>query len=236
MKISSNKASETNRSPQRNWSESNSKSRSERPEQTPVRGSESVALSSESQNENNTTTSQGVNNLIEGMSDWAAESAGAPSQESETSSLNLTDGELLGQGRNSDPQQVTQLQEMLNGRGQQLEVDGQFGPLTAEAVRSVQRELGVTVDGIVGLETMAALNGGAGGNTDSGSPIEEGTDTPDPAGLEDQELEPSPGGQGLEGLPPRPEDARGGQEFMNSIEHLRPGPERNQATLSDRLY
>lgn len=39
----------------------------------------------------------------------------------------------------------------------------------------------------------------------------------------------------LQGLPPRPEDARGGKEFMRSIKHLPPGPERDKAVLDEIL-
>lgn len=39
----------------------------------------------------------------------------------------------------------------------------------------------------------------------------------------------------LQGLPPRPEEARGGKEFMESIKHLKPGPERDEAILDEVL-
>lgn len=37
----------------------------------------------------------------------------------------------------------------------------------------------------------------------------------------------------LQGLPPRPQDARGGREFLESIKHLKPGPERDKAILDE---
>lgn len=37
----------------------------------------------------------------------------------------------------------------------------------------------------------------------------------------------------LKGIPPRPEDARGGKEFMESIKNLKPGPERDKAILDE---
>ena len=37
----------------------------------------------------------------------------------------------------------------------------------------------------------------------------------------------------LQGIPPRPEDARGGKEFMESIKNLKPGPERDKAILDE---
>lgn len=39
----------------------------------------------------------------------------------------------------------------------------------------------------------------------------------------------------LRGLPPRPENARGGKEFMDSIKSLKPGPERDRAILDEIL-
>lgn len=109
-----------------------------------------------------------VNELVAGMNSWnesAANGSGAVEADAELtetpppSELNLASGELLGQGRNSDPERVTQLQQMLSQRGMSLEVDGAFGPRTAEAVRSFQEENGLSVDGIVGPQTLAALNG-----------------------------------------------------------------------------
>lgn len=58
---------------------------------------------------------------------------------------------------------VTKLQVALNeGRGDfappgnpVLVVDGLFGPITAQAVRGAQTSGGITVDGIVGLQTWA---------------------------------------------------------------------------------
>lgn len=42
-----------------------------------------------------------------------------------------------------------------------------------------------------------------------------------------------PKGPQLQGIPPRPEDARGGKEFMDSIKSLPPGPERDKAILDE---
>jgi peptidoglycan hydrolase-like protein with peptidoglycan-binding domain len=44
--------------------------------------------------------------------------------------------------------------------GQGLQIDGNFGPLTDDAVRGFQQALGLTVDGIVGLLTWRALVSG----------------------------------------------------------------------------
>jgi peptidoglycan hydrolase-like protein with peptidoglycan-binding domain len=54
---------------------------------------------------------------------------------------------------------VTELQSLLNSHGQHLVLDGIFGPATEYAVRCFQEALGLSVDGIVGPETKAALYG-----------------------------------------------------------------------------
>ena len=60
---------------------------------------------------------------------------------------------------------VERLQTALNEMARStppLVVDGDFGPLTAAAVRSVQQEGGIEVDGVVGLQTWALPVGAAG--------------------------------------------------------------------------
>lgn len=52
---------------------------------------------------------------------------------------------------------VRTLQYLLRSRGFDLAVDADFGPRTADAVRSYQREKGLLVDGIVGEQTWQAL-------------------------------------------------------------------------------
>ncbi|MGW2820366.1 peptidoglycan-binding protein [Streptomyces sp. NPDC001443] len=54
---------------------------------------------------------------------------------------------------------VTELQSLLNHHGADLAVDGDFGPMTASAVRDFQTEKGLSVDGKVGPNTKAALYG-----------------------------------------------------------------------------
>ncbi|WP_338017408.1 peptidoglycan-binding protein [Streptomyces adustus] len=54
---------------------------------------------------------------------------------------------------------VTELQSLLNHHGADLAVDGDFGPMTASAVRDFQVEKGLSVDGKVGPNTKAALYG-----------------------------------------------------------------------------
>ncbi len=52
---------------------------------------------------------------------------------------------------------VKSLQTALNllGSNPVLVVDGEFGPVTATAVKGFQQEGGVSVDGVVGLQTWA---------------------------------------------------------------------------------
>ena len=191
----------------------------------------------------------GLSNLMSGMMDWAGgrESETTPETAQDTStqrSLELGQGELLSQGRDN-PEKITQLQEMLNAGGGQLEVDGVFGPRTAEAVRNFQREHNLKVDGIVGPQTMAALNGGGENGGTAQTPPEGSGKT---AGATDRtatdaagatETRPnSPNANSttrLEGLPDRAEDAMGGRAFMDSISHLPPGRQRDQAILNEIL-
>lgn len=58
---------------------------------------------------------------------------------------------------------VEALQQYLVQHGQQVTVDGFFGRGTERAVRAVQAQLGVSVDGIVGGGMARALAGGGGG-------------------------------------------------------------------------
>jgi len=74
---------------------------------------------------------------------------------------------------------VTKLQQLLNNFGAGLTADGQFGAGTETAVRTFQGNHGLTVDGIVGPMTKAALygqtSGGGGGGGGGGGTIEGGS-------------------------------------------------------------
>lgn len=59
--------------------------------------------------------------------------------------------------RGSQGRSVRQLQEALVEQGWDIDVDGDFGPGTEEAVREFQDQNGLDVDGIVGPNTWAAL-------------------------------------------------------------------------------
>lgn len=54
-------------------------------------------------------------------------------------------------------QDVTKLQQALKDRGYNVNVDGIYGSQTKNAVKEFQRDNGLTVDGIAGTKTLAAL-------------------------------------------------------------------------------
>ena len=60
--------------------------------------------------------------------------------------------QVLKRGASGDS--VKELQNLLNQNGATLAVDGNFGPDTQSAVVNYQRSNGLTVDGMVGNETM----------------------------------------------------------------------------------
>jgi peptidoglycan hydrolase-like protein with peptidoglycan-binding domain len=71
-------------------------------------------------------------------------------------------GEELAAGwpilqRGSQGPEVAALQYLLRHHGIDLPADGQFGPVTEQAVRAFQAEKSLTVDGLVGEETWTAL-------------------------------------------------------------------------------
>ena len=68
---------------------------------------------------------------------------------------------------------VKKLQELLNGNGYSLDVDGRFGPKTQAAVKDYQTKNKLKVDGIVGTNTWGALtnstNSAPGSTTQAGA-------------------------------------------------------------------
>ncbi|MBR6551476.1 MAG: peptidoglycan-binding protein [Clostridia bacterium] len=59
----------------------------------------------------------------------------------------------------SSGEEVKELQKSLNNMGYSLDVDGKFGTKTQNAVKSYQKNNGLSVDGIVGNNTWASLLG-----------------------------------------------------------------------------
>jgi len=64
---------------------------------------------------------------------------------------------LLKKGRKGED--VAALQRLLNQKGSLLEVDGIFGSKTYQATRTFQKEQGLKIDGIAGVNTVTALGG-----------------------------------------------------------------------------
>lgn len=60
--------------------------------------------------------------------------------------------------RGNSGEYVEMLQMALNSAGYPLDVDGKFGKATEEAVKVFQKDRGLSVDGICGPKTWAALN------------------------------------------------------------------------------
>lgn len=73
--------------------------------------------------------------------------------------------QVLKRGSSGVP--IVNLQNLLNQNGAKLDVDGNFGPKTEAAVKSYQQGKGLTVDGMVGNETMGALTGGGASNNNA---------------------------------------------------------------------
>ncbi|MDQ4134054.1 MAG: peptidoglycan-binding protein [Actinomycetota bacterium] len=66
-----------------------------------------------------------------------------------------TDWPLVKQGEES--QNVRIIQYLLRQRGRNVNVDGNYGPATADAVRGFQKDQGLAVDGEVGDQTWSKL-------------------------------------------------------------------------------
>jgi peptidoglycan hydrolase-like protein with peptidoglycan-binding domain len=70
-------------------------------------------------------------------------------------SANISPWPVVQQGAEGHP--VRTLQHLLKEHGQNVVVDGIFGPHTEAAVRAVQSSSGIAVDGIVGPQTWPVL-------------------------------------------------------------------------------
>ncbi|MGP3970945.1 N-acetylmuramoyl-L-alanine amidase [Streptomyces sp. 6N223] len=76
-----------------------------------------------------------------------------------TALLAAGSADALSEGSTGEP--VSRLQRALTAAlGRTVDIDGVFGPLTAEAVREYQEGRGLTVDGLVGPETWTMLQTG----------------------------------------------------------------------------
>ena len=103
--------------------------------------------------------------LMEDSSSQSTSAEQAPAAEAASSS-DETSAETLRRGDSGAS--VEQLQSALNDRGADLPVTGFFGSMTEDAVQDVQSSAGIAVDGVVGADTRAALEGGS-GSVDSSS-------------------------------------------------------------------
>lgn len=77
-------------------------------------------------------------------------------------------GDILSQGMSNS--EVKDLQDILSDKGYyDYTIDGIYGPITAQAVRDLQGDKGIQVDGIAGPETYGAINGNSSSNHRSSS-------------------------------------------------------------------
>jgi peptidoglycan hydrolase-like protein with peptidoglycan-binding domain len=91
---------------------------------------------------------------LSGTSSSSNNSTQTSTSNSSSSSLS---GVVLRQG--SSGSQVRELQTRLKNLGYHTSsVDGVYGPLTAEAVRKLQRQTNISADGVFGPQTLAELN------------------------------------------------------------------------------
>lgn len=89
----------------------------------------------------------------------ATPSTGGSADSADTGTAELTGRPMLRQGNAG--RQVRRLQELLNTYGAGLSADGEFGAVTARAVRAFQASNNLEVDGQVGPATARSLNSGS---------------------------------------------------------------------------
>lgn len=83
-------------------------------------------------------------------------------------------GHILRRGQNGA--EVKELQKRLLAAGHTVGVDGDFGPGTEKAVKAFQKANGLEEDGVVGVDTAAAIDRGAPAKTEA--PVSETTTEP----------------------------------------------------------
>lgn len=132
---------------------------------------------------------------------------------------------------------VEELQTMLNRSGVQppLAVDGQFGPLTQQAVRDYQTRQGIKIDGIVGPETLGRLLGPGSSQPNQPRPVDR-PNAPIQPGAPNQPNQPNapnqpnqPNRPGANG----PADSRIGR--VAGMENTTPEFREKVAQIADRL-
>lgn len=111
---------------------------------------------------NNPDLAADIDNIIPIAIDyWIDKDLGRPAREGNlrrvTQLVNGGDNALSKRERYRDRLMTMDIQDWLNRHGADIAVDGDFGPLTAEAVKDFQRKRELAVDGIVGPETLKAL-------------------------------------------------------------------------------
>lgn len=102
-------------------------------------------------------------------------------------------------GERLDEQEVRELQQALKDAGHDIEVDGQWGDGTAQALHDFQEQEGLTASGELDDETLTALGldlgtgVGAGGTQAAESPVADPGEEPIPMEKPDEATQPQDG-------------------------------------------
>lgn len=108
--------------------------------------------------------------------DWRAAANAAKQQGGNASSGGSnTSGPIKLSNPLRTGEDVKQVQEALIKKGYSVEADGVFGPKTDQAVKAFQKAEGLTVDGIVGPQTLAKLTADSSGSTQKEEPVPQNT-------------------------------------------------------------